>query len=247
MANEWDRQNPPRLVGYESWLYQMPCMDNSGDVFVSVPLLKDADLGGEPPNRWLIAVGDVSGRGEAASRLKEELEAGVNRLVGTAGDPASILMALNNDLFDPNRFASLLVAVIDGDSHELILARAAHVAPLLRRVDRRVESIAEKVIGMPLWIVPESTYENVTVPIVPGDVVILQSDGVTAVIDSQQQILDPDCLRHAIAQAPGGAASVGQSILEAIRRFGQGRPQTDDITLLCVGRPVPKDSHKRKG
>ena len=37
MADPWDRQNPPRLVGYESWLYQMPCIDSSGDLFVSVP------------------------------------------------------------------------------------------------------------------------------------------------------------------------------------------------------------------
>jgi len=37
MVEPWDRQSPPRLVGYESWLCQMPCIDNSGDVFVSVP------------------------------------------------------------------------------------------------------------------------------------------------------------------------------------------------------------------
>jgi phosphoserine phosphatase RsbU/P len=247
MAGKWERQNPPRLVAYESWLYQMPCMDNCGDVFISVPIWKDADLCGEPPNRWLVAVGDVSGRGEAASRLKEQMEAEINRLVGTTVDPPSILKALNNDAFDPDRFACLLVAVIDSDSHELTLASAGHVAPLVRRVDRRVESIAQEAIGYPLWIVPEPTYENVSVPIGPGEVVVFHSDGVTAVIDHHDHLFDLNSLRLAIAQATGDAASVGWSILEAIRRFGQGRPQMDDITLLCVGRPVPQDSHKRKG
>ena len=38
MSDQWDRQRPPRLGGYESWLYQMPCLDSSGDVFVSVAL-----------------------------------------------------------------------------------------------------------------------------------------------------------------------------------------------------------------
>jgi phosphoserine phosphatase RsbU/P len=247
MADEWDRHNPPRLLGYESWLYQMPCMDNCGDVFISVPVLKDADLRCEPPNRWLVAVGDVSGRREATSRLTAESEAEVNRLAGTTGDPALILMALNNELFDPSRFACLMVAVIDSDCHELTLASAGQVAPLIRRVDRRAESIAEQAIEYPLWIVPEPTYENVTLPIGPGEVVIFQSDGVTAVIDHQDHLFDLNSLRQAIAQATGDAASVGRSILEAIRRFGQGRPQMDDITLLCVGRPVPQDSHKRKG
>ncbi len=57
MVDPWDRQNPPRLVGYESWLCQMPCIYSSGDVFVSVPLPTDADIPGEPPKRWLIALG----------------------------------------------------------------------------------------------------------------------------------------------------------------------------------------------
>ena len=100
MAAPWDRQNPPRLVGYESWLYQMPCIDSSGDVFVSVPLPKDADDSGEPPNRWLVALGDISGKGETASRLKDALETEVIRLVGTMTDPASILKALNHYLVD---------------------------------------------------------------------------------------------------------------------------------------------------
>jgi phosphoserine phosphatase RsbU/P len=126
------------------------------------------------------------------------------------------------------------------------LASAGHVAPFLRRADRRVESIAEKPIGMPLWIVPVPTYENLTVPIGSGELVIFHTDGATAVIDHQSNIFDLNVLRQAIAQAPSGAASVGQSILEAIRRFGQGRGQMDDISLLCVGRVVPQVTHNRK-
>jgi hypothetical protein len=106
MADSWETQQPPRLVGYKSWLYQMPCIDSSGDVFVSVPLPKAADLSDELPNRWLIALGDVSGKGETASHLKNALATELIRLVGTTTDPSTILRALSNDLFDPNRFAS---------------------------------------------------------------------------------------------------------------------------------------------
>ncbi len=242
MVEPWDRQSPPRLVGYELWLCQMPCIDNSGDVFVSVPLPKDADILGELPNRWLIALGNMSVKGETASHLKNALVTELIRLVGTTTEPASILKSLNNASIDPAMgwvFATLLVVVIDSDRHELTIANAGHAYPLLRRVDRRVEFLAEKVTGFPLGIHPGRTYENVTVPVGPGEVVIFYFDGVTAVIDHQEQLFDMSCLRHAIAQAPGGAASVGQSILDAIRRFGQGRAQVDDITLLCLGRTVP--------
>ncbi len=164
----------------------MPCIDNSGDVFLSIPLPKDTDLPDEPPNRWLIALGDVSGKGETASRHKEALEGELIRLVGTATDPASILRTLNNTSIDPALecvFASLLVAVIDSDRHELTIANAGHVSPLLRRADRRVEFLAEEICWYPLWILPEQPYENAIVPIAPGEVVIFHSDGVTAVID----------------------------------------------------------------
>jgi len=238
MADSWETQQPPRLVGYESWLYQMPCIDSSGDVYVSIPLPKAADLPDAPPNRWLIALGEVSAKGETASRLKDALATELIQLVGNTTDPASILRALNNDVFDPDRFACLVVAVIDSDRHVLTIANAGYIPPLLRRADLRVEFLAEGVSGFPLWIIPGHIYENSTVPVGPGDIVVFHSDGATAVIDNQNHLFDLKSLQQAIAQAPDGVASVGQSILEAIRRFGQGRPQMDDITLLCLGRAV---------
>jgi sigma-B regulation protein RsbU (phosphoserine phosphatase) len=200
------------------------------------------DLSGESSTRWFIAIGDVVGRGEPASRLKTKIEAEITRLAGIMTDPASILTSLNSDLVDPavsERFASLVLAVIDSDRHELTIASAGHVAPFLRHTDRRIESLGGERTGFPLWIDPTQHYQNVTAPIGPGEIVMFHSGGVTAVIDHQCQLFDLHRLRHAIIQASDGAASVGESILEAIRRFGQGRPQQDDIALLCLGRVVP--------
>ena len=178
-------------------------------------------------------------RGEAASRLKDTLEAGVLRLAGTMTDPASILGALNDDVLDPDSFACLLVVVIDSIRHELTLASAGHVAPFLRLADRQTVPLGEDIAGLPLWVDPSHTYETLTVPIGPGGTVILYSDGITAISDNQDCFFDLNRLRRAIAQASDDAASVGQSILEAINRFRGGRAQVDDITLLCVGRLAP--------
>jgi serine phosphatase RsbU (regulator of sigma subunit) len=132
-----------------------------------------------------------------------------------------------------------LVALIDGDHHEVTLASAGHIPPLVRRGDRRVECLAEGACGFPLWIDPEQTYMNLTVQVGPDEVLIFLSRGVTAVIDHQARRLDLEGLRLAIAQAPQGAASVSQSIFDAIHRFGQGRAQMDDFTLLCLERALP--------
>jgi phosphoserine phosphatase RsbU/P len=242
MAEHCEPQTPPRLAGYESWLYQMPFMHSAGDVFASIGLPGQTDFSGESSTRWLIAIGEVIGRAEPASRLKAKIEAEITRLAGIMTDPASILTSLNRDLVDPavsERFATMLVGVIDSDRHELTVASAGHPAPFLRHADRQTVLLGEQNAGYPLWIDPQFGYENVTAPIGPGEILIFHSDGVTAVIDDQCQLFDLHRLRQAIIQASDGAASVGQSILEAIRRLGQGRPQQDDITLLCLGRVVP--------
>jgi sigma-B regulation protein RsbU (phosphoserine phosphatase) len=217
----------------------MPCIDSAGDVFVSMPLPGRNGLSDDSPSQWLVAIGDVAGKGEPASRLRDLLESELTRLAGIMTDPASILTALNHDLVDAavsERFATLVLVVIDGDRHELIIANAGHVPPLLRHRDRRIDSVAEEIIGLPLWIVPTPDYENLTLPISPGDVVIFHSDGITAIIDNQICLFDLNRIRQAISQARDDAASIGQSILDAMLGFGQERAQCDDITLLCLGR-----------
>ena len=57
MVDDWGPPTPTRLAGYESWLYQMPCVDGDGDVFVSVPLAGHTELAGDLPTRWLVALG----------------------------------------------------------------------------------------------------------------------------------------------------------------------------------------------
>jgi serine phosphatase RsbU (regulator of sigma subunit) len=225
-------------------------MDHTGDLLVCVPLGGHADRPGRSHNRLLVALGEVSGRGDAASKLKESLGVEVARLASTRADPTYILEALNDAPLDPaesDRFATLVVAVIDGDRHELTLANAGHVAPLLRHADRRTEALAGDLIGLPLWIVPGQTYEEVTVPVGPGDIVIFHSDGVTAVIGEPRCVFGHDRLRQAIVQAPEDAALAGPSIIRAIEGFCGARAQVDNITLLCLGRDLPQVTHGRRG
>jgi serine phosphatase RsbU (regulator of sigma subunit) len=170
------------------------------------------------------------------------LEKEVTQLATSVDDPGSILKALKHDpanIPGKSELATLFVAVIDSDRHELTLATAGAIPPLVRRADRRVENLATEICGFPLWLVPGQSYKNVTVPFGPGEVVIFHTDGVTAVTDHRGCPFHVNSLRQAIAHAPDDAASVGQSILEAIRRFAHGRTQVDDITLLCLRRALP--------
>ena len=238
MSDQGGSRTPVRLTGYESWFYQDPVSSFGGDILLSLTVPSHADSSGELPNRWLIALGDVAGKGEAVSRLKDSLETEVLRLVDGTTDPAMILDRLNMIHSDDEKFATLVVAVIDADRHELTFANAGHLSPLLRRGDGRVEILGEEINGFPLWVVADQTHQKVSVPIAPGEVVVFWSDGVTAEIGTECNIFTFDQFLHSITQADRDARSVGRSIVKSVTDFRGGRERVDDITLLCLGRVV---------
>ena len=76
------------------------------------------------------------------------------------------------------------------------------------------------------------------IPLNPGDVVVIYSDGVTDARSPREELYDTREVRRLlkrVAQAGGGPTSVGKAILQDIREFSAGHPQADDITLICFG------------
>ena len=69
-----------------------------------------------------------------------------------------------------------------------------------------------------------------------GDVVVLYTDGVSEALDNEGRLFDNERLTQTLAAAPSEVGKVGESILDAIRRHVGGCTQSDDITLLCLGR-----------
>jgi serine phosphatase RsbU (regulator of sigma subunit) len=123
----------------------------------------------------------------------------------------------------------------------LTLCSAGHPALLVRHADGTVEEIGEDIAGFPLGILPDASYEQVEITLRPGDVAVMYSDGVTDARGPQDELYDSRDNRRLIkrlAASPGSPEAVGRSILQEIREYSAGRPQADDITLICFG-PVP--------
>src|SRR4029077_9544660 len=111
-----------------------------------------------------------------------------------------------------------------------------HMGPMLRRSNGRIEVIGEVQSGPPLGMIEDEVYEAMSTPIGNGDVVVLYTDGVHEALDSEGRLFGIQRLKHTLATAQIEVDKVGESILNAIRHHIAGRPQSDDITLLCLGR-----------
>jgi len=74
-----------------------------------------------------------------------------------------------------SRFIAMLFAVYDASRRTITLANAGGPYPLLVRKGR-VQAI--RLEGVPLGLIPESEYDETTIDVEPGDIVLFASDGI---------------------------------------------------------------------
>jgi phosphoserine phosphatase RsbU/P len=232
-------QQKPDLPAYSFWDYYEPARFVGGDYFDYRPV-PGAEF---PPGRRVaaraVAIGDVSGKGMPAALLMARLSSEVSLLLQAGGNPAQVVAQLNDDLcatLTEDRFVTFLLAVVDGERHELTAVNAGHCCPLVRRSDGRVEVIGQEQAGLPLGITSGAPYAPVRTGIGPGEVVVLYTDGIFEAMDVDGRQFGPGRLREVLASTAGEASAVGQAILAAVRRHAAGQAQGDDMTLVCFGR-----------
>ncbi len=237
----------PKVPGYQFWHYYEPARSVGGDYFDYRPIPVSESPSDQPSGRWAIAIGDVSGKGMPAALLMTRLSAEVTLLLQTETDPCRVVERLNRSLCDARteeRFITFLLALLDGERHELTVVNAGHMAPMIRRTDGQVEDLALKRSGQMLGVIEDEQYETERFSIGPGEVVVLYTDGITDAGMTKERSLDGrsqegfgyERLKQALSAAPSGVGPTGEAILDAIRRHAAGRPQFDDMTLVCFRR-----------
>jgi sigma-B regulation protein RsbU (phosphoserine phosphatase) len=188
--------------------------------------------------RLAIANGDVSGKGTAAA-LYGSLAIGILRELvhNNESSPAEMLSHLNERLLAARldaRYIAMQFAIYDAALRELAIANAGGTLPLLVRNGEVTEI---NVTGMPLGLLPEAEYEDQTLTLIPGDVVVFASDGIHESMNPDQEEFGIDRLKlllSTVAPADPGY-TVAQRIVKATdEHAGPGRPPHDDRTLLIL-------------
>ncbi|MDR3632257.1 MAG: SpoIIE family protein phosphatase [Isosphaeraceae bacterium] len=226
----------PMLEGYEFWHSYEPSRFVGGDYFDYLPV--EYSVGGQPV-RWFVALGDVVGKGMPAALLMARLSAEVRLLVLSGLEPAAIVARLNHDFCRPgieHRFITILLLLLDGANHQITVVSAGHMGPMVRRADGRIEVVGEESAAYPIGIEPDTVYRSSTADVRRGDTVILYTDGVNEVMNPAGKLLGTDRLMDTLRRSSGTSSEVGESILKAVRDHAAGKPQSDDITLICFTR-----------
>ncbi|MGE3166205.1 MAG: PP2C family protein-serine/threonine phosphatase [Planctomycetota bacterium] len=235
MLHKWQPEFPP----YDVSATYLPNDKVGGDFFQLLPLAE---------TRLGIAIGDVAGHGLEAALLmgmvRKVLEIRASDDPSLA--PEEVLNQVNVDLYpdlDRFTFITALYGVLDRDTGTFRYGRAGHNYPLL--VSRRLRKARELPgAGIAFGIDSGSMFKQAlspqTVTMEPGDLLVFYTDGVIEAAHPRRGQLGLERLMMFLdgIDLDLPAADIKELILAELRSFIDGAPLSDDLTLICVKRPL---------
>jgi sigma-B regulation protein RsbU (phosphoserine phosphatase) len=213
--------------GWEAAYHYEPASIVSGDYCDLVPAA-NGDL--------YFVLGDVTGKGVAASMLMAHLQAMFRSLIPT-GLALPELVGEASRLFCqstlPTHYATLACGRATA-AGELEICNAGHLPPLLIS-PRGVAEIAAT--GLPLGAFCDEKFAASRARLEPGQAILLFTDGLTEARNSAGAMYGSDRLRDlALARLGAAPPDLVSSCLEDLRAFRGGLPAGDDLTILAIRR-----------
>ncbi len=223
---------PKRLRGVDVAWHFDPARELGGDL---------CDFLAPEPNTLVVAVGDVSGKGVPAALYSAaigELVRGRTfrrRLEKERSSPATVLAGMNRILHERNLeeyFCTLCYAMFEFKKHTVTFANSGFPYPV-RCLDGKAEQI--DMPGVPLGSFGGSTYDEVVVPLTPGEVFVLCSDGIFEAFDGAGQDFGAERVIEVVERTcHRPAKEIVAEIRAAVHQFCGGAEQSDDRTVVVV-------------
>jgi sigma-B regulation protein RsbU (phosphoserine phosphatase) len=218
----------PDRPGCRIFANMKPARNVGGDFF-DVIHLADGRIG--------IAIADVSDKGVPAALFMMSCRTLIKGAAIGKTNPGEVLHEVNQLLQEDNdaaMFVTVFYGVYDPDSQQFHYANGGHNSPLVVHADG---SSAELPLtgGIALGLIPDLDYDNNTVTLSRGDMIVLYTDGVTEAFDEQGNQFGTGRLQEVFAGTePTDVQDANRSVFEAVEKFAGDTPQSDDITCVTL-------------
>jgi sigma-B regulation protein RsbU (phosphoserine phosphatase) len=223
----------PAIPGHELAAHYETSARAGGDYYDAFPLADGC---------WGLFIADVSGHGAAAAVLMAITHALAHARPGTHTPPGDLLDYLNRHLarsYTRNgTFVTAFYAVLDPAARTLTYSRAGHNPPRLVR-GGRVHSL-DGAGALPLGILDGPAYEQATVAMEAGDLLLLYTDGITeaappARAGEPRDLFGTDRLDALLIDCGAtSAAGCVERVRREVTTFSQNARPTDDQTLIAI-------------
>lgn len=222
-------QNPPDVATLDYASLSLPAGLVGGDYY---------DLFQPAPGQIGFVLADVVGKGVPAAVLMANLQAILRSHFNLARHDYPALLGSVNRLFyentNPDHYATLFLALYDDAEGTLSYINCGHPPPLLVRSNGEPESLngTATVLGL----VPQWEGALSETQLLPGDTLLMYTDGITEAEDSNGDEFGVKRLLDLVRDNSATPASVlTDRIISAVNSFAAGEQQ-DDMTLVLAVR-----------
>src|SRR5246500_3069851 len=220
----------PARAGWDGAARMIPATSMGGDFYDFIEL---------PDGRIGLVIADVSGKGVPAAFFMAVARTNLRDLAAHHADPGGCLAETNEVLCAQNPlalFVTVFYGVFDPRSGVLRSANGGHNPPYVRHADGSVETLSGAG-GIALGVMRGAVYPDHTTRLLPGDRLLLYTDGVTEAFNSGDEAYGVDRLLAEVrAHGDGAPTALVERICRSVTSFAGSAPQSDDITLTVLTR-----------
>jgi sigma-B regulation protein RsbU (phosphoserine phosphatase) len=220
-------EGSPRGSGWEASAHFRPARELGGDLYDFY------DMGG---GLLGVATGDVAGKGVPAALYAAFASGTVRARAFERRTPADLMERVNRTLRRrgiEGLFCTLAYALFDFQDRSLRVANSGLPHPLHYRAAEG-RALPLDVSGLPLGMFDGVTYEELSVELGAGDVVVFYSDGVVEARRGREEYGPERLTRGLETHAGRPAADLGSRLMEDLDGFLGGETPHDDVTLIVV-------------
>ena len=223
----------PEIPGVEVGAEYMPVgetNDVGGDFYDLINTVEDG---------WLCAIGDVQGKGVEAASVTALARYTIRAVTLKDDRPSEVLAALNEAMLrqlPEDRFCTAACVRLEPQDGSVgvgvDVSRAGHPPPLLVRAGATVEEVGCS--GKVLGVFPDAELRDTSLRLMPGEALVLYTDGVTEARSPDGEFFGEGRLRHLLSSCAGcDAATFARRIKGVVLDFQEGYPR-DDLAVLVL-------------
>lgn len=206
----------------------LPARQVGGDLY-DVFTLKDGQVG--------VLIGDVADKGVPSALFMARAHAFIMAEADIGQTAGEVLRMVNTHitrLQKSTQFVTVLYGILDLKTRIFSYARAGHEPPLILHLNGSVERIPHSP-GMALGLWDEITLDERSVQLLPGDTLLLYTDGMTDCRDPKGEPFGLERIKTTLSGfANFNAQQVCDHMLNTLNQFRDGSKQDDDVTLVAV-------------
>jgi len=189
------------------------------------------------PNRLAIISGDVAGHGTASGIVLSGVRSCLTLLSDELDNPARVMEKMHSMVRRTNRhrmLVTLAICLLDREGGRAVLTSAGHPPVLVRKRDGSVREISIESLPLGSPLAQEWSEEKFEVE--PGDLLVLQTDGVYETVNELEEQYGLDRLASLIGawNGSGSAQDLRDLIIRDLWSFKGEAAQEDDVTLVVI-------------